>query len=1038
VEATSTTGATCPEVATTPATLPTVTVTGTTGYSSQTNGTPGTAQTRTVTLTHQTADIWTWTTTSTTFVGTQVELTVRDPAGQFETLQKTVTLPAAGTTAPTLTELLTPVPVPVTGTITPASGVALTVRPDQIGPTSRTGSANTLTAPDTIGATEGPTGHLQWSDPATTITGAAQPGTYTLSLSASGYETQSQVSLTIPLCQGLSSSGGCKTTFSVPSTILTLTQEATLTVVAHDVPVGTGLGPPTASLEYTSNGNTSAVATSPKTMTVTKNTHTATATFPDALRPTTAASGTYTYAISGPGFKTQTGTVTFKTGTFTGSHTGTVTETVTLTQTGWLSGRLEGILVPGSSGSGTTEPLSGARVTGTPASPATGCQTLSATTGTNGTFLLVGTTGGLCPAHTYVLTVTKDTGFTTGGRPPVKVAAGKNTLSAPLEVTATPIAQEVEVEGLAKKTTVTVSAVSAVGPTERCSIIIPTTGTTATTSCTTSSVSASASTSGTATFTFHLDPVTYSFTLAAPTYETTTLGPVPYAPAETTTPITYVMTRQLVTVTGTVTVSATGSQSGAVPIGDLPLTLSSTTNASFTKAATTASTPSTKGTYTFSTVPEGDYTISPGDTYTTLQPISFSTGTTSQLTDNFTVYAPPVPVTLTLTDPVAGLANGAAVVLTPDASASAPVTCTTGTGSTASTYTLLATGLGSTQQTVAVGTSTRTRATASFSDVVPGVYTVSVSVGTATDKPPITSTTLTVCPSPASAPATAPSPATFTLGIGEMSATVTLATAPSSPPTVTMSAGALKTTCTPPAPGSSATSTSCRVHLLDNLLTTLTYTVTFSATGYASQRTVAAPSSSNPKVTLAPVTLSPATVTLALTVAAPSSSDTAVVAGTKGATVVLTRTTAPTQSLTSTTTTTGGKEVATFTLAKTAHYKVSVTPNLTGATAETLGTITATTTASVTETLETGTVAGTITLSTAATATETVTITADGTSCGSAKVTKTTKSATYTCVLPPGTYTLVYTTQTSTQYSATKTVKVTAGRTTTENVTITT
>ncbi len=970
-ESTTLPTAPCPQVTTSTASLPKVSITGTTGYATQANGTPGSPETATVNLVAPTfgSDVWTYPTGSTvpTFVSTQVTLLVYDAAGQFQTLSKSITLPTSGST--TLPEIVTAVPVPVAATISPDSGVSVAVNPDVLSPTHATGTANDLTSTDHIGAVEGTAGGLKWSDPATGASGgAAQPGTYTITLSAKGYVTLSR-QVVVPLC-ARKSTGACT---SASLGTISLSQLVTLTVEPTNVP-GAPLTLPTVALLLVTGTSTTTVAT--KQLVATGTTYRAT--FTDDLTPTKS----YEFTVAGPGIQTYTSTALPK-----GATNGVLTEKPALTEDGWATGTVEGVLVPtNSSSAGATEALAGATVEATSGTCATAGHpvTFTTTTATTGAFLLVGTTGGLTPTHSYELCTTK-AGFT-AATTSLTAKVGKNTVGT-IGLTASKITQQLDIAGVATGVVVTVTATSPIGPSLRCTFTV---GSTTPHTCTTASAKTTSTATGTpkpTLFSFQLDPTTYSFTISAPSYESVTIGPIPYAPGEQPSEKSYTLTQQLVTVKGTVTVSATGRKSGAVPIATLPLTL---TSSSGTKQTThTTST----GTYAFTPEPVGDYTITVGDTYTTLSPISFSTGTTSTFVENFTVYAPAIPLTVDVTSKVtAASANGVTVTLTPPTSAS-PVTKACGT------HTLLEEGLGTKETATAVGTALH--ASASFSSLVPDVYTVSFSgVGTTTDAPTLPTYTLVVCPSSASAPATTPSPATFTLDLGEISATVTLTTASSSPPQVTMSAGTeLTTTCTPPAPASGSTTTSCTMHLVTNLTT---YTVAFSATGYATHQTSVTLSSTTAKKTLT-VTLARIITHVTVTMTA-TANDPAVKASLATATVKLT---SSAHTYTATTSSTG---VATFTTVVAGTYTVLFTPTkLTGASStEHEGTVTVSSTRSTfTVPVKTGKVTGTITLTPKPSSTVTVTVAVGTVTCTTVAV-GTSGTATYSCVLPPGTYTLTF------------------------------
>ena len=948
------------------ATLPSVSVTGTTGYATQTNGTPGTPEITTVNLVPPPpgSTVWTYPTTGSVpkFVSTQVTLLVSDHAGQFETLKKVISLPGSGTSQ--LDELITAVPVPVNGTISPSTGVSVAVTPSALTPTNSTGVANNLSSTDHISAIEGTAGALKWSDPATGASGgAAQPGTYKITLSKPGYVSRTLSAVAIPLC----TPGTCKG-LTLPAATLTLQAQVTLVVIpkATTVP-GTSLTLPKVTLYLGTGGHTAQV----DQQTLVKTGATYKVTFTNALTPT--AAGTYHFTITGPAIQT------FTSGTLTLPSGGTLTVKPTLVDQGWLKGTVIGVLVPTNpTSTGASEVLSGATVTATSGTTCSSGATFSATT-TNGTFLLVGTTGGLVPGTKYLLCASA-AGFTTTASTLTSAVSKKNTAN--FTLTATKLSQQILLKGVGTGVIATVTATSAIGPTLSCTFTV---GSTTPKTCST----ATAKKTGAYTlFTFKIDPTTYSFTLAAPLYETTTLGPIPYTPGENPAIKTYTLTQQLVTVSGKVTVSATGRRS-TNPIHTLPLTLTASTGKTYT--TTTTST----GSYTFTTkVPVGSYSITVGDTYTTIAPISFSTGTTSKFVENFSVYAPSIPVQVTVTSKVAAAsANGVTVKLAPANVGQATTAC--------GTHKLLEKGLGSTESVVAVGSATS--AIASFTSLVPDVYTVTFSgIGSGTDKPSPGTRKLVVCPSRATAPATTPAAASFTLGIGEISATVTLQTAPATLPQVKMSAGSgVKTSCTPVA--GATTAASCTLHLLVNL--TVTYTVTITASGYTSPPTTHVKlTAATPTKTLAAVTLSPNGVS-GVKVNLKASSHPLVAAAVATATVTL----KGAHNTYKATTNLSG--VATFSTAvKPGKYTVAVTSPLSGVSHPlSEGHVTIKTAKQTyTVTMATHTASGTITLGAASGSAVTVTVRVDSVSCAKVTIASGTTTGAYTCVALPGSYTFTF------------------------------
>jgi hypothetical protein len=1004
VEATTATLNPCPHVLSSAqtATLPTVTISGTTGYAAQTTGTPGTPQTATFNLVPSGPGLWTYPASAPSFVSTQVTLIVSDTAGQFETLRKAETLPGSGTTQKDI--ILTPKPVPISGTIFPTSGVSIAVNPNVLSPSSTPGVANNLTSTDTIGAVEGTSGALKWSDPATGVSGgSAQPGSYGLTLTDKGYVSVTKT-VKVPLCPPKAACG-------ITVTGLSLEQQITLVVSPHPTGIpGTSIALPKVTL-YLGAGTTDQIGQKQ----LVKTGGNFTATFTDQITPTqTTPTHHFRFTVTGPGIQTFTsGALNLAT-----ARRGTLTATPTLVDDGWLTGTVDGVLVPTNAGSpGATEPLSGATVIATidACSTTTHVATFSATT-TSGKYFLIGTTGGLIPTTTYHLCVSK-TGFMSSTGTTLVASAGHNTKS--FTIDAKQITQKIVVKGVAAGVVVTATASSPIGPTLSCTFTV---GSTTPHVCS-ATVTASKTTTSATLFTFKLDPTTYSFNLSAPQYGSLTVGPIPYTPGEVPQTKTYTLTQQVVTISGKVTVSATGRGHNLKPILTLPITLVSSSGTKYT--TTTQKTGSHTGTYSFPPVPTGSYTITVGDTYTTISPISFSTGTTRTFVENFIVYAPSIPVKVKVTNPVTGAsANGVTVTLTPATNQSA-VTDKCGT-----THELLEEGLGNTQTATAVGTSSL--ATASFSSVVPDVYTVTFSgIGTKTDSPKPASHQLVVCPSPATSPATTPTTPTFKLGVGEITATVTLATA-TAKTKVTMSAGTLKASCTSSTPVS--TTASCTVSLL--VVLTTTYSVTVSATGYVSTSQHVEVTSGTPTksltVTLHPPPVSGVTVTLSATTA-----HALVTASMATASVTLSG--SHTYAAT-----TNASDVATFSTAIVpGHYKVLVTPHLTGASQQTDGTFKVKGTAKSfsAKVKKAGKVTGTITLTKKTTAhAVTVKVSIGATTCTTATIAKgaTPPTATYTCFLPPGTYTLTFT-PSGTVYTKTSisSVAVAATGTTTKNVTLT-
>ncbi|MGH8981959.1 MAG: fibronectin type III domain-containing protein, partial [Acidimicrobiales bacterium] len=712
-------------------TLPTVSLVGTTGYGTTTGGTPGTPVTTKVAMTHTAGTgTWTLTATSTRFYGTSMTLEVTDPAGQLESLSKTVKLSTSGTT--TLTELLTPEPVLANATISPTSGVAISVVPSTLQPTSKvaTHTANSLTSRDDITASEGSSGKLTWADPAVRSAGDAQPGSYTLTLSKTGYVTKS-VTVTVPLCP-------TKATCTATVGSFSLSQLVTLKVVPVQITIPSGLTLPKVTL-YRGTGTTDQIAQ--KTLAKTGSTYSASF---SSLTPSVID---YRFTVSGPGIETYTSAAL----ALGGAATGLLKETPSLTLDGWLKGTVTGLLVPTS---GASQALATAKITATltgTVPTGSSCQrTLTANSGTSGSYVLIPATGGLCPTKTYTVAVSLH-GFTTTNTM-VPVSSGPTSKSFTLD--AEKVKQTIEVKGVASGVVVKVTATSVIGPTITCTLTVGTTTKTKTApnTCTTATAYTGGATTG-AVFVFTVYPTTYSYSLSAYQYVGVAIG-VP-APNPGTIPRTqsYTMSQKPVTIEGTVKVSATGSSSGAKAIATLPLTLDTSNG---TTAVATQKTTNSSGTYTFKTVLPGNYQIKVGDGYITLSTIAISTGTGTLVHETFTVYASAKQVKVAV-DGASG--TGTSVHLTPKTHT--PVSCD-------ATNALLKTGFGTDQTATAVTTGS-TVADAEFSDVVPDVYKVSV------DTPPTTVGTLVVCPALSTTAVTTPATPRVTLPVVTLTSSVSLA-----------------------------------------------------------------------------------------------------------------------------------------------------------------------------------------------------------------------------------------------------------------------
>ena len=341
-----------------------VQMTGTVGFAFSSPGQPGAPIQKTFTAKANGDGTWSFAQSDINQLlpSGSVSFAITDPVGAFLPFVVSASPTSGGAIGPQLFTL-TPASVAIrsgilVGTITPTSGVTVTVSPPIQG-------ASIVDAG----------GVLVWSTTSTSV--QAQPGVYTLTFTAPGFDSQT-ASYTVPFFPG--------TPFPNIGQI-TLTAHVTLTVTPTFTPQP-GLAFPTVFLFDTTSGTPAQVGQQTLSPTV------ASAPFGNL-----SVKDSFQVVIRGPGFATSTTTVALS---------GDTTITPALSAEGFITGTLLGRI------NQATSPLTGvtvtARVTGTP--PAGGCpsDTLTAptvTTATDGTFTIVGdpskADGGLCNGATYTL-----------------------------------------------------------------------------------------------------------------------------------------------------------------------------------------------------------------------------------------------------------------------------------------------------------------------------------------------------------------------------------------------------------------------------------------------------------------------------------------------------------------------------------------------------------------------------------------------------------------------------------------------------------
>ena len=639
---------------------------------------------------------------------------------------------------------LTPNPSTVTGTLASPVGASISVAPAAAG----------LSISTNASATD----NIVWQESGQG-TGEAYPGVYNLTFTDTGYDTAVLEGFSVPLCDAT-----CTDTLGVggggPPTVtdgtytytpgptpdptanlgvgaISLTAHVTLVVTPAFSPLP-GLGYPTVTVQ---NGAGQTVATVPLSSSV------GTATIGDL----TSTENDYTVTVAAPGYQTSVSHETLPAAT----TPSTVTDAPLLTAEGYLSGLVDGLIYNSAS------PLAGAKITATLTTAGTGCSaaatpaTLSAATGTDGTFTITNPSasdGGICPSSVYSVGITAPAGYTSPTTTyPVTVVAGDNAVNggSPIDVAATQVPQTFTVTGAGGTPLqgVAIVGTSTIGRTV--------TGTTDAT--------------GTAVMTPAPDPTTYTYSFALAQYAplTETIGYHIGDQARTTS---VPLTLNYDTVEGTVTTPgscATPAQNPCPLAGVVVTLLNSKGN------KVDSMTTGTDGSYKFPSassvkITDGSYRLE-----ATLAGYQYASGyqqsfvTSPSLTTIQDVSLTPSPVNLS----VAVGTNLKGVSLTGDTVSLSPATPPTGLSLTCPNGgTLAATGFGN-SQTASVPVNGK----ASFSGVVPDFYDLTV---TGSGVPAQADDGLLVCPGgnvaeyvPATSTSAPAASATFTVLMGTITGT---------------------------------------------------------------------------------------------------------------------------------------------------------------------------------------------------------------------------------------------------------------------------
>lgn len=795
--------------------------------SSQSSFLPSQTQSQTFSPTSSSGGVWTFSSTElSSLVSTTATLNVAVQG--FATLTRTVTLPTG--TSSSVNELLTPSPVPVT-VDAPPNLSAVTVTPSALVPES----TNTLTTSTTIGINvttgSGGSSAYLWADPATGYpSGYAEPGIYNIGATGSGLEVPS-TQVTIPPC---TSSGCSQQTISLKDNALTIepqdlpssaTATATLYCVETQslVQVGTPIALASGSVTFWGLGPSTLIAGSSQT---------------------TCSTFTYTLTLDGTTTYVSTNELAVTT-----EEPSTTTRTPYLT---YIYGELEGQAYA----SGPTTALGGTNVSvctvDQTSCPST--DTLSATTQTDGAFFIpsvatptvsggsLSVVNSLAVGTYYPVTISSTAYSLASGATvsPLSCSAPSGSVCAPssitpqlLVATANPVTQTIVV------TTGSTSASVTVTP-ETTSNAPTVASQTHATSCTTTSGTTSCSYS----FTFSLQPAQWTFQATATNFTTGFAGPVTYEAGASPAPLSITISQPTTTVSGTVYVADSATDSSSTPIGCLTLalmsgstTIQTTTTAPTAGETCTGSTTTSPGSYSFTGVAAGTYSIAiTSSGYAEQQPVSFATNIPNPTLDNFTVYANDVPLTVTLSSPSGVSASdlqGATVTLTPT-TARLPASCSSGDSLLGLPQTA---SQSATADPVTSGSSTTYEA--SFASLPPDAYQISIT-GSQVPTQPSPLPTVVVCPGESSASTSV----TVDQGAvtGTITVTLTTAATSSTTETVTITAAAPSSTTTTP----SSVTQSCTVTIESGGSSgTCTYTLEWLAFG-TTYTISTSPSASNP------------------------------------------------------------------------------------------------------------------------------------------------------------------------------------------------
>jgi hypothetical protein len=773
----------CPRVSA----APSVTLTGITSYTTGTNGSLGSpvlsGPISPVSPVGTTSNTWSFPPSSlNALISNQVSLNIDGTSTPFETIKPNETL--NGTTPISLSFILTPTPVLITGTITPASGVSLTIDPNHVpvSTASNSVSPGTITASDT-------SGNLVWGDTQVGTPGLAQPGVYTVGATATGYDPASRT-VNVGVVGGVLT--GAATDVS-----LGLIQQTTLRVTDTGFSAIGSLPGATVTLLFNgaapSNTNGGAVSVTDGSSGLTSNSNTdllsgasdsATFKFLSANSESAAlgaGQAGYTLVVTAPGYQSYFATLS--------NLTAAMTVNATLIEESLITGSVHGII--------DTSPatnLAGATVTATllsagacnspvlnePPSGYSNTDTtpVTATTDASGNFVLNGSAGvfnggstvsvngGLCPGATYSVAVNL-AGYTSASVNTTALVAGLNAL-ATITINAQPITQLVDVlpaAGFSFNTNAlpTISVSSSLGSSFTCRDNV------ASTNC-------AVPTGGGANFSITVYPTSYTYTITASGFLPLILSGISYSPGASPSVLTETLQPEENTITGTVSATVTGGSSTKIVPGLRVNLYATSTPGTVVGSATTDS----SGVYSIPNIPSGNYFVQPDATTgyaDATSPVSFSTAFPATITTHDVSVAAVAPTTTTITvTTTATTANqsGATVSLTPVTPPGSLPACTNSSGG----QTLLQSGLGQSENATVTGSGPYS---ASFSSLTPDYYEVLVAGGTI---PTQSFTHILICPS------TSPSTAvTYTdqLQEGEIDGTVTLTPASSSTPAVSIS-----------------------------------------------------------------------------------------------------------------------------------------------------------------------------------------------------------------------------------------------------------